>query len=110
MNAEGRPIIGCQEENWRVRPVFGLCEVVAFDLSLEELLGFKQGSGVKFLTLVEKKKKKPFKFHKVLPALGSSKATEKPRALLTGMFINVFLLRLPIIQWGAYLAVPTYME
>lgn len=37
-------------------------------------------------------------------------ATEKLRALSTGMFITVFLPGLAFTQWGAYSAVPTYME
>lgn len=48
---------------------FILHHFVAFDLGLEELLGFRQGGGVKSLTMV----KKPFNFHRVLPVLGSSK-------------------------------------
>lgn len=37
LSVEESLIIGCWEENNRIRPVFRLHEVVAFDLGLEEL-------------------------------------------------------------------------
>lgn len=64
LSAEESLIIGCWEENRRIRPDVSLHEVVAFDLGLEELLGLKQGGRVRFLTLVKNNKKKHLSFTK----------------------------------------------
>lgn len=83
-----------------------LHEVVAFDLGLEEVCEDSDRE----VELNSYLGSRNIQISHSYSGVRVQQATEKLRALPTGIFINVFLLRLPFIQWGAYSAVPTYTE
>ena len=69
LSAEESLIIGCWEENHRIRPDFSLPEVVVLIWVLKSCQGSSKGVELNSLSWF----KKTLKFHKVLPELGSSK-------------------------------------